>query len=438
MLPMLQQPWLRAFLVDFALLIVSGTLLLFSDWFAGWGTLIGVGLLVLTWPWRRWQLGSWARRTPADGPILFLFLVMLPISIWVAPPDLRVELSIPRALIILWGIGLFYTVASHAARSRLLYNLFAVGFAACGVLIAVAAFLGTRWASKFPGLGEAMRQMPTPLLGVFTGAEGGFNPNQVAGVLLYTWPWLLAAVAYYIWRRRWPLASWAGFAGVVMGLILVTSQSRGGLLGGVMGLLFLVCFPQRWGRWLLGVGLVLVTVGIFFVDLAELAGALGDLLRFEAADASRSLTSRQEIWQAALQILDRFWLTGIGLGSFRRVLYLLAPLSFGGPATDLAHAHNFFLQTALDLGVPGLVGMLAIYLTAIMYQVTIFRSSRSREERLWATGFLAALLAQSVYSLTDAVALGSKPGFLLWYLLALMVTRRKPSRRQHRGSVNWG
>ncbi|MBI3959036.1 MAG: hypothetical protein HY328_09525 [Chloroflexi bacterium] len=196
------QSWPRAFLVDAGLLIASGPLLLFPDWFAGWGAALGLGLLVLAWLWRRWQLGDWARRTPLDAPILFLLLVMLPISLWVAPPDLRAELSIPRALIVLWDICLFYTVATHAARSRTLYNLCSAGFAASGLLIAVAAFFGTSWASKFPGLTVAMRQMPTPLLGVFAGAEAGFSPNQVAGALLYVWPWLLAVAAYYSARRR--------------------------------------------------------------------------------------------------------------------------------------------------------------------------------------------------------------------------------------------
>ncbi len=429
--------WLRAFLVDCGLLLVSGPLLLFPNWFGEWGGPVGVGLLALAWLWRRWQLGMWARRTPLDWPILFLCLVMLPISLWVAPPDLRSELSIPRALILGWDICLLYTVTTYAGHSRRLYNLCALGFAASALAIAIIAFLGTGWASKFPGMTEVMRQMPTPLLGLFAGAEGGFNPNQVAGALLYVWPWLLAASVYYWARRRWPLAAWSSFTVVLLGLIRVTSQSRGGMVGAGVGVLFLLLFPQRGGRWLLGGGLLLVGVGLVTVDLPGLTGTLGALLDFKAADASRSLADRQEIWQAALQMIHRFWTTGIGLGTFRRLLYLLAPLSIGVPSSDLAHAHNFFLQTGLDLGVPGLVGMLALYLAAAAQQLSRWRSSASREERLWALGFLAALLAQSVYSLTDAVALGSKPGFLLWFLLALMVTRRHLPHRQRREPNRW-
>lgn len=429
---MSQQPWLRAFLVDFALLVVSGPLLLFPDWIAGWGTLIGVGLLTLTWLWRRWQLGIWARRTPLDAPILFLLMISLPVSLWVAPPDLRAELSIPRALIVLWDICLFYTITTHAADSRRIYNLCAAGFAASGLLIAIAAFLGTAWASKVPGLAVAMRQMPTPLVGVFAGAEAGFSANQVAGSLLYIWPWLLAVCAYYWARRRWHLAAWSGFLILLLALILVASQSRGGLLGGTVGLLFLLLFPHRRGRWLLGGGVLLVGVGLFSVDLPGLTKTLGELLQFKALDASDNLIWRENLWQSALQILDRFWLTGIGLGTFRRLLPILSSLSHVGPNFDPAHAHNFFLQTALDLGIPGLVGMLTLYLTATTHQLSRWRSSASREERLWALGFVAALLAQTVYSMTDAVALGSKPGFLLWFLLALMVTRRQPPHRQRR------
>jgi hypothetical protein len=39
--------------------------------------------------------------------------------------------------------------------------------------------------------------------------------------------------------------------------------------------------------------------------------------------------------------------------------------------------------------------------------------------RLMALGLLGGLLAHFLYGLTDAVALGAKPGFLFWWLLAM-------------------
>jgi hypothetical protein len=47
--------------------------------------------------------------------------------------------------------------------------------------------------------------------------------------------------------------------------------------------------------------------------------------------------------------------------------------------------------------------------------------------RTWALGLAAALVAQTVYSQFDAVAMGAKPNFLFWWLFALVL-----------GSANWG
>src|SRR5690349_17209322 len=58
---------------------------------------LGVALLLLLWPVRRWLTGRWAGHLPAAWALWFWFLVMLPVAIWMAPPPLRDEYSWPRA-----------------------------------------------------------------------------------------------------------------------------------------------------------------------------------------------------------------------------------------------------------------------------------------------------------------------------------------------------
>ncbi len=47
----------------------------------------------------------------------------------------------------------------------------------------------------------------------------------------------------------------------------------------------------------------------------------------------------------------------MGLNTFREVVFLIYPIGVS-PTYNLGHAHNFFLQTALDFGVPGLIACL--------------------------------------------------------------------------------
>ena len=63
--------------------------------------------------------------------------------------------------------------------------------------------------------------------------------------------------------------------------------------------------------------------------------------------------SRREIWVRAIWGIQDFPVTGFGLDIFRRVAGQLFPFYKLVPDTDIASAHNQFLQAATDLGIPG-------------------------------------------------------------------------------------
>jgi O-antigen ligase len=97
------------------------------------------------------------------------------------------------------------------------------------------------------------------------------------------------------------------------------------------------------------------------------------------------------------------------------------PLYFVSPDFDIAHAHNEFLQAALDLGLPGLIAFLAVYIIAFWMLREIWRAAPSPlPTRMLALGLGGGLFAHVIYGLTDAVALGAKPGVLFWMLLGLI------------------
>jgi putative inorganic carbon (HCO3(-)) transporter len=143
-----------------------------------------------------------------------------------------------------------------------------------------------------------------------------------------------------------------------------------------------------------------------------------------AVGSFSTLNFRQDLWPWAVQAIGDFPYTGIGLGSFREAGRRLYPLPIS-PTFDFAHAHNVFLQTALDVGIPGLIAYIALLLvsTAAAWQT----AKKDRALRAASVGLLSSLAAFHIYGLADALALGSKPAVLLWAvfgLLAVMVRLR--------------
>jgi putative inorganic carbon (HCO3(-)) transporter len=140
------------------------------------------------------------------------------------------------------------------------------------------------------------------------------------------------------------------------------------------------------------------------------------------------LSSRPDIWQRAIYGIEDFAITGMGMGTFREVMPVVYPI-FNLGDKDIAHAHNHLFQAALDLGIPGLVAYLALWVGAIAMLSKVFHYDISRQSRTLAVGLTGCLLAYFVYGLTDAVALGARPGFLFWILLGLVASLFQINRR---------
>jgi putative inorganic carbon (HCO3(-)) transporter len=166
-----------------------------------------------------------------------------------------------------------------------------------------------------------------------------------------------------------------------------------------------------------------------------------------------SLVDRGEILVRALSIVQDFPLTGTGLGTFRRLVFVLNPVLEANHTADIGHAHNVLLQVALDLGLPGLVAYLALVGIALWIgwraawmpgprEVDAPPAPASGEKtplvkgefRWLGIGIVGSLLAFHVYGLTDAIALGAKPGVAFWMILALSAALWRSSPESVRSS----
>jgi O-antigen ligase len=348
---------------------------------------------------------------------------MLPVSIWAAPGPLREEYSIPRALILIWNFFLFWTVVSHAGRRREFLYLIGAGFILAGVAVSAIALLGTQWGNKFPLLGPFLARVPTPLVGAFDGAESGFNPNQVAGTLLYILPLGMALLVSVgrDWRQRWwwgiPLLGAVG----VIGAVFLFTQSRAAWLGLIVAVVAMLLMRWRRGLLVIAAGIVLLVVILPWVPFELILGQAGEA---EELVGTVTLSGRQEIWNRALYGIADFSFTGMGLGTFREIVRILYPLFLISPGFDIGHAHNFFLQMGLDFGIPGLIALLAIYLSGVAHLVQV-RLTYTWGQTLWAIGLLGVLLGHTLYDMADAVSMGAKPNFIFWMLLALVFAQRQ-------------
>lgn len=381
---------------------------------------------------------SSSRRTPLDWPILLLMLMVL-VSLWAT---FSIVYSLPKITGLLFGVGLYYAWVARGRQSlRALAGLTALHLA-FGVALAGVGLLGINWSAKIPILTALTARLPAMNFSL-PGAENGLSPNGVAGVLLWVAPpaCALSAAAWLNFGRlvrahgraaATTAALLLTFVALGATAVLVLSQSRGALLGlaVALGLIPLVTLwnalwprpsaaqPIQRPRYLTLVALVFTAAILLGCALLAVwfVAAAGDPA---SVDPWGSLGARFVIWPRAIQAIQDFPFTGVGLDAFRRLVNTLYPIFNLSPDIDIAHAHNTWLQVALDVGLPGLVAYLAMWIVTLVMLFQTLRRAAHPGLRALALGLLGALAGAFVYGLTDTIALGSRPGFMWWTLLAL-------------------
>lgn len=257
------------------------------------------------------------------------------------------------------------------------------------------------------------------------------HPNQLAGLICLYLPLLVSLLLNpHPYRSPW-LRPVLGVLTLLAVLAHLLTQSRGGWIGATAGLLILLglwgaILPPSRGRRVLRAlavaGCVAVLGVIMWIGPAQLRNIWLNPPAQTAVGTLTTLSYRRTLWPWAITAIGDFPLTGIGLGAFRQAAFRLYPLPLP-VEQDIAHAHNIFLQTALDLGLPGLVAYGAVFFVAVAVAWRVAR--RDPGFRSVSLGLLAGLVALHVFGLADALALGAKPGLVFWFALGLLAAMNK-------------
>jgi len=368
--------------------------------------------------------------TPLNIPILLMAMMVL-VSIW-ATFDITISLRKISGMVL--GFGVFFAVTRESKSTKGWWSGL-LAFLGIGVGIAILGFIGTHWSTdKILLFDPFTSQFPQLIVGL-QGAEKGLHPNEIAGSLLWVLPIMLTLSVSLrtpnkgkefssMWSARLPrLLLWCST--LIVLVIFVLTQSRSSylaLLVTVLGL-FSVLIPRRGRLLLLGIipiaGVLLATI-----ILIGYGGISSDWTPDYALTAWRSIFInhtiglRIEIWSRAVFAIQDFPFTGMGMDTFRHVANVIYPL-FSEPR-DFGHAHSEFLQAALDLGIPGLVAFIALYICAFWMLVRIWGRISGSLSRGIVLGLAGGLFAHLLFGTTDAIALGAKPGLLFWMLLGLI------------------
>lgn len=229
------------------------------------------------------------------------------------------------------------------------------------------------------------------------GAVGFFaNRNHMATLLLAAIPFagaLFAAAHPQVKTRSKAFAMVSlgagGFLLVVAGLVLNDSLAALALALPVIAATGLL-LPIGWRlRWLvLPVAAVALAVSLVLLGTSAIGSDLG-------SSASPLVIPRDAIWEVTTRAVADAFPAGTGFGTFSHV-YALHEDPASVSALYVNHAHNDYLELALEAGLPG-IALAALFLVWWAVQaVRVWRSPVSSHFERAATIASAAILAHSI------------------------------------------
>ncbi|HVA33125.1 MAG TPA: O-antigen ligase family protein [Candidatus Baltobacteraceae bacterium] len=189
----------------------------------------------------------------------------------------------------------------------------------------------------------ALTRHPAALYAIAHGrAVGTFIlPGELAAYLVVFLP-IAYALARVAPGRALRTVAWIALA--IGAVALYQTHSRAGWMGCAAAVAFLVVTQMRHARHAVAAAIAVIGAGLGAVALA-----------FNVAHNPSEDYTRIAIWQTAIQIIDRFPLTGVGPFDFNR-LYAVLRLPDAQPTAF--HAHSLYLTFFAELGILGLAAFL--------------------------------------------------------------------------------
>lgn len=233
----------------------------------------------------------------------------------------------------------------------------------------------------------------------------GFSQNATAALIVAACPFCVALTAST--KRRW--RRWCGaLATLWLVFALILTLSRGAYFGLAVGIGAMIWLNGGRTRWLAPLP-TLLTLALL------LAGVTGYEFTLSSTPTGWSSVDRLYIWHTALRMLADFPITGPGVGTFPlRMPAYTWPME----ARDIPHAHNFVLQTYLDSGLVGLIGLVVLLLGMLQGTLRLLARPLDRHLRLAVLAGAGAMLGSLTQGGVDAYFWGDARTF---YVIALPI-----------------
>ncbi|MCB0190445.1 MAG: O-antigen ligase family protein [Anaerolineae bacterium] len=362
-----------------------------------------------------------------------IYFITVIVGVWAAPDR---SAAFNRLMLFMLG----FVVAGGivwGARTRVETALGSIGlfFGFLAVLLTFHFLVTTNWAES-----GAVRLPLFGQIGLWihnntrTWSEmQNLQKNITGGILVILFPLTLTG-SVWAWSRRYLVIFSISIVMLCLMLFgLIMSVSRGAWLGFAFAIVFAPYFYWRFEpgnrsifKWI-GDFLAVATVGLLIYGF-YLVITVPQYSDYMNAAFNTSKISRIDLWRDSLSLIQDYWYTGSGLGSTDMVY---SSYVFSLHVPFLTHAHNLFMQIAIEQGVPGLIAFVSVTIFTILSLIDTARHG-DQTVRFYSACVLASIVAMLIHGIVESnlYAYQLVPVMFLpfGFALALLLSRYGTSR----------
>ena len=392
-------------------------------------------LIMLLWviPFSRWN----------NAYSLMGFLLLLVLFYLGAMPRERFRLDLGAIgfyPVLLFGSMFLAVLFSYSPGSSLRFLFYHISAALC-VLVTVSAVRGTEDLKRLAA-GGGFCVLVSSLYGVYQRIQGvevnasyvdlalneGMpgrvesyfdNPNTFAEVLLLLLPLVLAL----IFCSRRAISKLVACGVFLVGAVaMAMTYSRASWVGFAVALVVMVFL---WKPKLIPLFIVLC---ILCVPL--LPDTIWNRILTITNPADTSTASRIPLYQAAVEVIQKSPISGAGLGTATTQAYISDFNLYHGEA-PFVHAHNFYLQVWIEMGLLGIIGFVGSMLWNIKNAARVARHCGPSAARTITCAACAALCGAMVCGLADYLWNYPRVMCIFWFVFALAIAGVKVCRAEN-------
>lgn len=269
----------------------------------------------------------------------------VPLSLWPGGSMAQLTDHFLKAVIFFWLIGTLISTEWQLKRFAWVLSL-------CSIPLALTAISNYR-----SGVFVTLASSSVQRIAGYTGGSGlAGNPNDLALMMNLLMP--ITGALFVIARHLWQRVVTGTALLLSMAAVVVTFSRAGFITLAVVALLALLAMFRR-GAALTAMALVFVAVVGVAILPREYVARLSTITNIES-DTTGSAQGRWTDFVLSVEYVQQNPLTGAGLGQD-----LLALNAARGHETWRS-VHNAYLQAAVDLGLPGLMLLLALLVCSFL------------------------------------------------------------------------